>query len=158
MTLHSWEDPPPFSHSSYMAVGGELASVQDQAVQEPVCPCWLDPAMCPKDTWPGFKMALSLQVPFGPPQPPTFLPRSRFAWSKVGPLDSKPLSQSLWLFPLHCLCGSPSPQGLSGLFWPRSCPVAGASRLQLDCPRDSLCSIVWAPLCCRAVPAPHPGG
>lgn len=98
----------------------------------------------------GFKPAGSFWVP------PPFLPRSRFALSEVGPLDSKPLSQSLWLFPLHCLCGRPSPQGLSGLFWPRSCPVAGASRLQLDCPRDSLCRVVWAPLCCRAVPAPTP--
>lgn len=125
-----------------MAAGGDLASGQDQAVQGPVCPCWLGPALCSKDTWPGFKMALSLQVPFG--FPPPFLPGSRFAGSKVGPLGSKPLSQSLWLFPLHCLCGSPSPQGLSGLFWPRSCPVAGASRLQPDCPRDALCRVVWA--------------
>lgn len=82
---------PSLSHSSYMAVGGELASGQDQAVHGPVCPCWLGPAICSKNTWPGFKMALSLQVPFG--SPPPFLLGSRFAQSKVGPLGSKPLSQ-----------------------------------------------------------------
>lgn len=61
--------------------------------------------LCSKDTWPGFKMALSLQVPFGSPPP---LPGSRFAQSKVGPLGSKPLSQSLWRFPFTASAEAPT--------------------------------------------------
>lgn len=44
--------------------------------------------------------------------PPPFLPGSRFAQSKVGPLGSKPLSQSLWRFPFTA-----SPEAPTGSVW-----------------------------------------
>lgn len=43
------------------------------------------------------------------------------------------------------------------MFWPRSCCLAEASRLQPDHPRDALYRVVWALSLTEQNPVPYPG-